>query len=107
MQFLGGRSGASKRIKTKTTEGGAPLPIFLAPSQLKSYITKELNNGPLTSIIYSEDGKEVVGYQAEILPTVDNNRGLFVLSGSNEGNNQIKLQRGYPGGQGTPGRLSE
>src|SRR5690348_1617867 len=36
--ILGNRSGASKRLKA----GGAPVPIFLAPSQLKPFIGKDL-----------------------------------------------------------------
>ena len=50
--ILGSRSGASKRLKQRTvSEGGAPLPIFLAPGQLKPFISRELEEGPLTPII--------------------------------------------------------
>jgi len=39
---LGSRSGASKRLKKAASEGGAVLPIFLAPSQLE-YLSSTRN----------------------------------------------------------------
>jgi hypothetical protein len=69
---LGDRSGASKKLKKVTTEAGAPIPIFLAPGQLKSFITQDMLDGPLKPIDYM-DGKTMVrGYDASILPTVCN-----------------------------------
>ena len=48
--ILGERSGASKRLKKAASEGGALLPLFVAPSQLKPFISKELEDGPLKPI---------------------------------------------------------
>ena len=45
--ILGERSGASKRLKKAASEEGALLPLFVAPSQLKPFISKELEDGPL------------------------------------------------------------
>ena len=69
--LLGSRSGASKRLKKASqADGGAPLPLFLAPGQLKPFISKELINGPLKHVVYKEGRKKVLGYGAEILPSV-------------------------------------
>jgi hypothetical protein len=48
--LLGTRSGASKRLKKAASEGGALLPLFVAPGQLKPFIDKEMMDGPLTPI---------------------------------------------------------
>lgn len=66
--ILGNRSGASKRLKTQ----GAPLPLFIAPSQLNPFITQELLEGPLKPIDYMDGGRVVRGYDASILATVCN-----------------------------------
>lgn len=50
--ILGTGSGASKKIKKASIEQGAPLPIFVAPSQLKPFINDELLDGPLKPIDY-------------------------------------------------------
>lgn len=69
--LLGSRSGASKRIKrAEQEEGRAPLPLFLAPSQLKPFIDKHLGAGPLQVIEYVDGDRIVRGYDAEVLPTV-------------------------------------
>lgn len=68
--ILGSRSGASKRLKRAASEEGALLPIFLAPSQLNSYITEELREGPLKPIEYIEGERVVRSYDAAILPAV-------------------------------------
>ena len=68
--LLGSRSGASKRLKKASEAGGAHLPLFLAPGQLKPFISDELINGPLKQIVYKDGRKKVVGYGAEILPAV-------------------------------------
>lgn len=69
--ILGGRSGASKRIKKKAAEGdGAPFPVFLAPSQLKPFISKDLEEGPLLGVRYSDDGRAMLGFEASLLPQV-------------------------------------
>lgn len=67
---LGSRSGASKRKKKSAENEGAPLPIFLAPSQLYSHITEELQSGPLQPVYYKDGRRKVVGYGAEVLPAV-------------------------------------
>ena len=71
--ILGTRSGASKRLKKAASEGGALLPLFLAPGQLTPFIDRELEDGPLTPIDYVIDGERVIrGYDAAILPAVCN-----------------------------------
>jgi len=69
---LGDRSGASKRLKKSMIEGGAPLPIFLAPRQLTPFISNELMSGPLKPIDYIDGSRVVRGYDARILPAVCN-----------------------------------
>lgn len=64
--ILGGRSGASKRLK----ERGAPLPLFLAPSNLTPYIPKEMLDGPLQPIQYKDGDRTVLGFDATLLPLV-------------------------------------
>lgn len=68
--ILGSRSGASKRLKKAHYERGAHLPLFIAPSSLKSFISDELLAGPLTPINYSTKTRMQVGFEASILPTV-------------------------------------
>ena len=65
---LGDRSGASKKLKKE----GALLPLFVAPSQLKSFITKDLTEGPLKPIDYVDGTRVVRGYDANILVAVCN-----------------------------------
>jgi len=67
---LGSRSGASKRKKKSSENDGAPLPIFLAPSQLYPHITEDLRSGPLQPIFYKDGRGKVIGYSAEVLPAV-------------------------------------
>lgn len=70
--MLGGRSGASKRIKRQTDATGTPgLPMFLAPGQLKEFINDELRE-TLTPRRYVQNGKVILGFNAEILPVVCN-----------------------------------
>lgn len=66
LALLGSRSGASKRRKS----GGSPLPMFLAPSNLKPFISDDLTSGPLFPITYRDGDKTVVGFDAEALPAV-------------------------------------
>lgn len=66
--LLGSRSGASKRRK----RDGAPLPLFLAPNNLKPFIPAYLANGPLAPIVYEDGSREVVGYEAAVLPEACN-----------------------------------
>ncbi|WP_425404009.1 P63C domain-containing protein [Hwanghaeella sp.] len=69
---LGDRSGASKRKKKASEEGGAPLPLFIAPRQLEPFISKEMMDGPLKPIDYVDGARVVRGYDAQILPAVCN-----------------------------------
>jgi len=68
--LLGSRSGASKRLKKKAEEDGAPLPLFLAPRQLKPFIDKHLGAEPLQPIEYVDGDRIVRAYDAELLPAV-------------------------------------
>lgn len=68
--ILGSRSGASKRAKKASENRWAPLPIFVAPIQLKPFITNELINGPLKPIHYLSGTKTVCGYDSSILVAV-------------------------------------
>jgi len=70
--ILGTRSGASKRLKRAAERDGAPLPLFLAPGQLKRFIDSELYDGPLAPIDYVDGERVVRGYDAAILPGVCN-----------------------------------
>lgn len=67
---LGDRSGASKKLKKQAAEAGAHLPVFVAPSQLKSFITSDLMDGPFKPIDYMDGSRLVRGYDASILPAV-------------------------------------
>lgn len=69
-QALGSRSGASKRIKKASSEGGAPLPIFFAPSNLKPFIANDLTNGPLRPVPYRDGRRVVAAFDASALPVV-------------------------------------
>jgi hypothetical protein len=68
--ILGSRSGASKRLKKAAEEDGALLPLFVAPRQLKPFITQELLEGPLAPIDYIDGDRVVRGYDASILVAV-------------------------------------
>lgn len=70
--ILGGRSGASIKLRRKAVqEGRAPLPVFLAPGQLNSFINSDLHNEPMLQPIEYVDGNRIVtGYDASILPVV-------------------------------------
>jgi hypothetical protein len=70
--ILGTRSGASKRLKKAASEEGALLPLFVAPRQLKPYITDDLVDGPLKPIDYIDGDRVVRGYDASVLVAVCN-----------------------------------
>lgn len=70
--ILGSRSGASKRLKKAAEEGGAHLPIFLAPGQLKPFIDNDLLEGPLKPIDYLDGDRVVRGYDASVITAVCN-----------------------------------
>lgn len=67
---LGSRSGASKRIKKELAQAGAPIPVFLAPNNIKAFISSDLMSGPLRPIVFKDGRRHVVGYEATILPKV-------------------------------------
>lgn len=67
---LGSRSGASKRLKKASTETGAPLPIFLAPSNVRPFISNDLEFGPLSPLRYKVGRRVVAGFDAKVLPEV-------------------------------------
>ena len=69
---LGTRSGASKRLKKAASEGGALLPLFVAPGQLKPFISNDFIEGPLKPIDYLDGDRVVRGYDASILVAVCN-----------------------------------
>jgi hypothetical protein len=68
MALLGSRSGASKRLKKAHQESGAPLPIFLAPGNLKPFISNALTSGPLTALEYVDGDRTAGGFDATALP---------------------------------------
>ncbi|MDB5585585.1 MAG: hypothetical protein JWP26_555 [Devosia sp.] len=68
--ILGTRSGASKRLKKAAEGEGALLPLFVAPSQLKEFITEDLLEGPLRPIDYVDGDRVVRGYDSSILVAV-------------------------------------
>ncbi len=70
--ILGSRSGASKRLKKAASEGGALLPLFLAPGQLSEFIDNDLRAGPLMPIDYIDGDRTIRAYDASILPAVCN-----------------------------------
>lgn len=68
--ILGTRSGASKRLKKSAEEQGNFLPLFVAPRQLKEFITPDLLEGPLKPIDYVDGDRVVRGYDASVLVAV-------------------------------------
>ena len=72
LALLGSRSGASKRLKKASGDIGAPILLFLAPGNLKPFISNELENGPLKPVVYRDQRGEVSGYDATLLPAVCN-----------------------------------
>ena len=68
---LQSRSGASKRRKKSDLEKGrAPLPIFMAPNNLKPFISNKLLDGLLNPIKCREGDKIYSMFQAELLPQI-------------------------------------
>ena len=68
--ILGSESGASKRLKKAAADGGALLPLFVAPRQLNEFITKDLLDGPLKPIDYVDGDRVIRGYDSSILVAV-------------------------------------
>ena len=70
--LLGGRSGASKRIKKQaenSSDGDASLPVFVAPARLKPFID-ESSQEVLRPISYVDGDRIVQGFDATALPVV-------------------------------------
>lgn len=68
---LGGASGGIEKSKQKSVEEGTPfLPLFLAQSALKPFISKDLIESLLCPIEYIHSGKISKGFRAEILPQI-------------------------------------
>ncbi|WP_150557126.1 P63C domain-containing protein [Pandoraea nosoerga] len=70
--ILGGRSGASQRLKRSAEAAGGLLPLFIAPGQLSKFIDPELRASTLKPIDYEDHGRVVRGYDAAVLPAVCN-----------------------------------
>lgn len=66
--LLGSRSGASMVLKKELQESGSPLPVFLAPTNLKPFIDADLITGSLIPIKYLDGKRIVLGFDAMILP---------------------------------------
>lgn len=67
---MGSRSGGSKRAKKNTTQDGAPIPIFLAPQNVRQFISKELEDGSLKPVSYRYGRQVLIGYDARVLPAI-------------------------------------
>ncbi len=67
---LGSRSGASKRLKRNSAEGGVPVPIFIAPQNVRPFITAELSEKLLKPIRYKYGRQIMVGYDARVLRAI-------------------------------------
>lgn len=68
--ILGGRSGASKRIKKDSLEAGGHTPVFVAPPRLQPFVSDAMRDGPLKPIRYKDGRSVVIGYDARVLRTV-------------------------------------
>jgi P63C domain len=69
---LGSRSGGSIRLKKEQEASGTQVPVFLAPNNIKPFISNELLEGALKPILYKDGRRHVVGFEATILPKVCN-----------------------------------
>lgn len=72
---LGSVSGASKALKKQALmERRASVPLFLAPTNLKSFISDDLLSGPLKPVYFWHDTRRsvTVGFSADALPAVCN-----------------------------------
>lgn len=67
---LGSRSGGSKRIKKELGERGASVPVFVAPNNIKQFISNEFLEGALKPILYKDGRRHVIGYEASVLTKV-------------------------------------
>jgi hypothetical protein len=67
---LGSRSGASKRLKKASAEAGPTVPIFIAPQNVREFISEELHEGLLKPISYRYGKQVFVGYDARVLRAI-------------------------------------
>jgi hypothetical protein len=67
---FGSRSGASKKLKRTTKEGGALLPVFVASQNVLPFISKELYAGLSRPIEYETGNRSAWGFPAELLPQI-------------------------------------
>lgn len=68
--ILGGRSGASKRIKKGSMQSGDHVPVFVAPPRLQPFVSDAMREGPLKAIRYKDGRSVVIGYDARVLRAV-------------------------------------
>lgn len=67
---LGRVSGAAFELRRQSKNQEDPIPFFLAPNQLRDFITSEMIHGPLARISYKNKSRIVTGFSAEALPVV-------------------------------------
>ncbi len=67
---LGSRSGGSKRMKKNASMHGAPIPVFLAPQNIRPFVSKELEDGLLKPISYRIGRQVATGYDARVLRAI-------------------------------------
>jgi P63C domain len=67
---MGSRSGGSKRLKRVSAQAGDPVPIFIAPQNVRQFISEELENGLLKPISYRSGRQTLVGYDARVLRAI-------------------------------------
>lgn len=69
--ILGSTGGKSYRLRDSTGEGDSgPLPLFLASKALQPFIHATFEGMDLSTVAYLDNGKELSGYAASILPKV-------------------------------------
>ncbi len=67
---MGSRSGGSKRAKKSNSDDGAHIPIFLAPQNIRRFVSRELEEGPLKPISYRYGRQVLIGYDARVLRAI-------------------------------------
>lgn len=67
---MGSRRGGSKRLKKTSAEAGAPVPIFIAPQNVREFITRELSDRLLKPITYRYGRQTLIGYDARVLRAI-------------------------------------
>jgi hypothetical protein len=67
---MGSRSGGSKRAKRSSAESGSPVPIFIAPQNVRQFISPEMEDGLLKPITYRYGRQVFIGYDARVLRAI-------------------------------------